>query len=88
MDRQITVSHVPHAEPDKLVLYATFLTGYRLRGFDLEVEIVLLLLDVKDLLLWKADDIVGQAGHVNSPCRYRHMGNYESLAELISTNFR
>lgn len=88
MDRQITVSHVPLAEPHKLPLYATFLTGYRLRGFDLEVEIVLLLLDVQDLVLWKADDIVGQAGHVNSLCRYRHIGNCGSLAESISTNFR
>jgi len=73
MDRQITVSHVSLAEPDKLALYATFLTGYRLRGFDLEVEIVLLFLDVQDLVFRKVEDIVGKAGHVNSPCRYRQL---------------
>ncbi len=70
MEGKVSVSNIALTETDKLPLYATFLTGYWARGFQSEVEVVLFILNIKDMVLRKVKDVIGQAGHANFPCRH------------------
>jgi hypothetical protein len=70
MDGKVSVSNIALTESDKLPLYATFLAGYRVGGFQPEVEVVLFILNIQDMVLRKMKDVIGQAGHANFPCRH------------------
>jgi len=62
-DGEVPIGDIALTEPDELALYTAPLTGYRVRRFNLEVEIMFLYLGAQDVVFRQEEEVIGQAGH-------------------------